>query len=88
MAITEARNTSSRGELNKINLEGCKICGRVYVSDNNAIRLRASPGWHCLENLQQKHPGQNGQDIVIRVRGRVWGSRLGQRVCDNCRQNI
>ncbi len=79
------RYTASEGELTKVNVEGCKGCGRVYVSEYNSERLQVSPGWHMLANLQQRHPGDRGQDVVIRVRGRVWGGILGQRVCPTCK---
>jgi hypothetical protein len=79
------RNTASEGELTKINVEGCKGCGKVYVSTYNSVRLQVLPGWHLLANLQQTHPGERGQDVVIRVRGRVWGGVLGQRVCPDCK---
>lgn len=79
------RNTASVGELVKVNVEGCKGCGNVYVSLFNSLRLQVKPGWHMLANLQQSTPGESGQDIVIRVRGRVWGGLLGKRVCPDCK---
>lgn len=78
-------HTASKGELTKINLEGCKECGKVYVSAYNAVRLQKLPGWYLLANLQQTHPGDRDQDVVIRVRGRRWGGILGQRVCPDCK---
>jgi len=80
------RYTASEGELTKVNLEGCKGCGNVYVSIYNAARLQVSPGWHVLSTLQQQHPGQRGQDVVIRVRGRRWGGLMGNRICPDCKQ--
>ncbi|MBI5123168.1 hypothetical protein HZA75_04900 [Candidatus Roizmanbacteria bacterium] len=77
--------TGSKGELTKVNVEGCKECGKVYVSIYNSIRLQVMPGWYLLANLQQKHPGDRNQDVVIRVRGRRWGGILGQRVCPDCK---
>jgi hypothetical protein len=79
--------TGSRGKLAKINLEGCKQCGRVYVSPGNAGLLQVDTGWYRLENLQQKSPGDRGLDVVLRVRGRVWnGGPLGTRTCPDCRE--
>ena len=54
-------------------------------SDNNAVTLDVLPGWYLLANLQQVHPGDRGQDVVIRVRGRRWGSNAGRRVCPDCK---
>ena len=85
MEYKTGRHTASKGELTKINLEGCKECGKVYVSVYNSARLRTLPGWYLLANLQQKHPGDNDSDVVIRVRGRRWGAVLGQRVCPDCK---
>jgi len=79
-------HTASKGELTKINLEGCKECGNVYVSVYNGVRLQKLPGWYLLANLQQTHPGDRDQDVVIRVRGRRWGGILGQRVCPDCKE--
>ena len=70
-------HTASKGELTKINLEGCKECGKVYVSDYNGVRLQKLPGWYLLANLQQNHPGDRDLDVVIRVRGRRWGGHSG-----------
>lgn len=78
-------HTASKGELTKVNLEGCKHCGNVYVSLYNAAKLQVMPGWHLLGSLQQKHPGDGDRDVVIRVRGRRWGGVLGQRVCPDCK---
>lgn len=81
------RYTAAEGELTKINVEGCKGCGKVYVSFYNSQRLQVETGWHLLANLQQQHPGQRGQDVVIRVRGRRWGTLLGKRACPDCKAN-
>ena len=78
-------HTASKGELTKVNLEGCKSCGRVYVSFYNGAKLGRSTGWYNLHDLQQEHPGDQDKDIVIRVRGRRWGGILGQRVCPDCK---
>ncbi len=77
--------TGSKGELTKVNVEGCRECGEVYVSPYNSVRLQVMPGWYLLANLQQNHPGDRDQDVVIRVRGRRWGGILGQRVCPDCK---
>lgn len=66
-------HTASKGEPTKINLEGCKECGKVYVSFYSAMRLQKLPGWYLLANLQQTHQGDRDQNVVIRVRGRRWG---------------
>ncbi len=83
--IDPERNTFARGELTKVNLEGCGQCGRVYVSLYNSVKLGRLPGWYDLSSLQQVTPGSNGKDIVIRVRGRRFGFILGQRVCPACK---
>lgn len=77
--------TISKGELLKFNLEGCRHCGRVYVSSGNAGPLGVGSGWHDLADLQQKKPGDRGMDVVLRVRGRVWGGTPGKRICPNCK---
>lgn len=69
--------TGSKGELTKVNVEGCRECGEVYVSPYNSVRLQVMPGWYLLANLQQNHPGDRDQDVVIRVRGRRWGGHFG-----------
>jgi hypothetical protein len=42
--VKKEYHTASKGELTKINLEGYKECGKVYVSDYNAVRLQKLPG--------------------------------------------
>lgn len=73
--------TISRGELSKINVERCKQCGRVNITDYNADRLAIEPGWYPISELQQKSPGDGGLDVVIRPRGGF----LGKKVCPDCK---
>ncbi len=79
------RQTVARGELVKINLDGCKACGNVYVSPLNSPTLQVPMGWYDLADLPQGPTGP--LDIVIRVRGRRWGGILGQRICPDCKAN-
>ncbi len=79
------RNTASKGELTKVNLEGCKQCGNVYVSAYNATKLGVETGWYFLGRLQQEKPGDGGLDVVLRVRGKRWGATLGNRLCPDCK---
>lgn len=81
----ERWNTASKGELTKVNVEGCRGCGQVYVSKLNAGKLNIEPGWYPLGDIQQQSPGDQGLDVVIRVRGRVWGGVQGKRVCPTCK---
>ena len=74
--VKKEYHTASKGELTKVNLEGCRECGKVYVSVYNGVRLQKLPGWYLLANLQQTHPGDRDQDVVILVRGRRWGGHF------------
>lgn len=81
-----SRKIEPQGELIKVNVEGCKNCGRVYLSTGNSMTLGQTEGWHELASVQQSKPGEGGRDIVIRVRGRVWDRNiLGKRICPQCR---
>jgi hypothetical protein len=74
-----------RGELAKINVEGCRGCGRVWLSEQNARRIGAGIGWHPLSELQQRKPGENGLDMVFRVRGSKGRQLKGRRICPDCK---
>lgn len=78
-------HTSSEGDLTKVNLEGCRNCpDMVWVSEGNQLKLGVTSGWHKLYSLQQKSPGDNNKDIVIRIRGRVWSKFFGKRLYPSC----
>lgn len=81
-------STAARGNLEKVNLDGCRRCGRVYVSGKNSNRIGVGQGWYDLTDLTfVQGPNNRGQDIVLRVRGRFSQMLTGGlKTCDVCRR--
>lgn len=85
--MTERNNTSARGNLSKVNLDGCRDCEQVYISPEHARQLGINSGWYDPDTLSSlQGPQSSGSDNVFRIRGRQAGtSRGGNKHCPDHR---